>query len=261
VTTPAAYLNATSPEAIVLFACRVGGLLLVAPVFSSRTVPAVLRACLIVLFTWLLAPVAITAGAQPSLDFRSAMTETLVGFALGLGAAVFTGAAEAMGELLAISSGLSGASALDPLTNVSAPVLGQFTNLFAVALLLSVDAHHLMLEALAESARLVPIGAAVDAQAGLARTIGLGSGLFLLGLRFAAPVVAVVLLGNVALAILTRVAPQLNVLSVAFPLQIGLGLFALAASVPLVGAFFGGFGGSYAATVLDLLGAFGAGGR
>jgi flagellar biosynthetic protein FliR len=259
--TPASYLNSTSAEAIALFAFRVGGLMLVAPVFSSKVVPPMLRAGLIVLLTWLLAPVVIEPGAHPRLDFGSAMTETLVGFALGLGAAVFTGAAEGMGELLSISTGLSGATALDPLTNAGTQVLGQFTNLFAVALLLSVNAHHLMIEALAESARLVPIGAPVQAQAGIARMIGLGSGLFLLGLRFAAPVIAVVLLGNVALAILTRVAPQLNVLSVAFPLQIGLGLLALAATVPLMAAFFGDFGGSYQNTVMNLLGAFGAGGR
>jgi flagellar biosynthetic protein FliR len=259
--TPAAYLNSTSPEAIALFACRVGGLMLVAPVFSSKTVPAMLRAGVIVLLTWLLAPVVIAPGAQPRLDFTTAMTETLVGLALGLGAAVFTGAAEAMGELLSISSGLSGATALDPITNASTQVLGQFTNLFAVSMLLAVDAHHLMLEALAESARLIPVGGEIQVQAGLARMVGLGSALFLLGLRFAAPVIAVVLLGNVALAILTRVAPQLNVLSVAFPLQIGLGLFALAATVPLVGAFFGGFGGAYGSMVMNLLGAFGAGGR
>ena len=128
-----------------------------------------------------------------------------------------------------------------------------------VALLLASNAHHLMLEALAASVRTIPVGGSIHLQAGLATMVGLGSTLFMLGLRFAAPILAVVLLGNVALAILTRVAPQVNVLSVAFPLQIGLGLFAFAASIPLIGAFFVGWPTMYEDMVVHLLRGFGAG--
>jgi flagellar biosynthetic protein FliR len=116
-----------------------------------------------------------------------------------------------------------------------------------------------MLEALAASVRAIPIGGAIQLQAGLASMVGLGSTLFMLGLRFAAPILAVILLGNVALAILTRVAPQVNVLSVAFPLQIGLGLFAFASSIPLIGAFFVGWRPMYEDIVVHLLRGLGAG--
>lgn len=73
--------------------------------------------------------------------------------------------------------------------------------------------------------------------------------LFGLGLQFAAPVLAAVLVANTALAILTRAAPQLNVLSVAFPIQIGIGLVALGASIPFVGAFYRGWSGVYTNTL------------
>ena len=255
----ATFLNDTSADALVLFACRVGGLVLVAPVFSSKVIPMTLRSSLIVLFTWLLAPVVLTHDSMAVLTPKTVMTETLIGFALGVGAAVFVAAAEAMGELLSLSIGLSGAASLDPLTFASVPVIGQFANLMVVALLLASNAHHLMLEALAASVRTIPVGGSIHLQAGLATMVGLGSTLFMLGLRFAAPILAVVLLGNVALAILTRVAPQVNVLSVAFPLQIGLGLFAFAASIPLIGAFFVGWPAMYEDMVVHLLRGFGAG--
>lgn len=255
----ATFLNDTSADALVLFACRVGGLVLVAPVFSSKVIPMTLRSSLIVLFTWLLAPVVLTHDSMAVLTPKTVMTETLIGFALGVGAAVFVAAAEAMGELLSLSIGLSGAASLDPLTFASVPVIGQFANLMVVALLLASNAHHLMLEALAASVRTIPVGGSIHLQAGLATMVGLGSTLFMLGLRFAAPILAVVLLGNVALAILTRVAPQVNVLSVAFPLQIGLGLFAFAASIPLIGAFFVGWPTMYEDMVVHLLRGFGAG--
>lgn len=246
---------------VVLFASRVGGLLLIAPVFSSRTVPMAVRTALLVLLTWLLAPVAVRAQAgAPALTPAAMLTETLVGLAIGLGAALLVGAAEAMGDLLAVNIGLSGASVLDPLTAYSVPVLGQFTNLLALTLLLSSDAHLLMLDALSASTRLLPVGAPLDAQAGFATMAGLGSMLFALGLRFAAPVIAVVLLANTALAILTRVAPQVNVLSIAFPLQIGVGLLALLASLPLLAGFFTGWEGFYDEILGRVFGAL-AGGR
>lgn len=254
-------LTTGSTSTLVLLAARMGGLLLVAPVFASRTVPVMVRASLLVVLSWMLFPVAVSVGgAAPEISPATAFSETLVGFAIGLGAAVAVGAAEAMGDLLAVHIGLSGAAALDPLTNQSVPVLGQFANLFAVTVLLSVNAHVLMLDAMAASLRYLPVGAPIDAPRGLAAMVSSASMLFVLGLRFAAPVLAAVLLANVALAVLSRIAPQLNVLSVAFPVQIGLGLLALAASIPLISVFFSGWAGFYDASLTQLLGALAGGG-
>jgi flagellar biosynthetic protein FliR len=83
-----------------------------------------------------------------------------------------------------------------------------------------------------------------------------GSVLFGLGLQFAAPVIATVLVANTALAILGRAAPSLNVLSVAFPIQIGIGLVALAGSIPFIGAFYHGWSGVYMNTIHRVFDAF-----
>lgn len=239
---------------LVLLGFRLGGLILVAPVFASRTIPMTLKAGLIVALTATIFPVAAaSAEAGVRITPAVALTESLIGFALGFGVAVMIAAAEAMGDLLAVQIGISGAAALDPLTSSSVPVLGTFASLFAVALLLSVDGHIVMLQSLAESLSLLPIGQALDLRAGLVTMVGWGSTLFLLGLRFAAPVIATVLLANVAIAVLGRAAPSLNVLAVAFPIQIGIGLLVLAASLPLVGAFFAGWTTMYDGMLGQLL--------
>lgn len=258
---PADVLAPGAISALVLLGFRISGLMLIAPVFASRTVPVSVRTVLVVLLTWLLAPVVTaTGGAAPQVTPATAVSEALIGFAIGLGAAVLIAAVEMSGELIAIQTGLSGAASLDPLTYQSIPVIGQFTGLFAIAVLLSADAHIMMLDAVASSLRVLPVGGTIHGQAGIAAMLSAGSTLFMLGLRFAAPVIVAVLLANSALAVLSRAAPQLNVLSVAFPLQIALGLAALAASLPLIATFFNGWYTVYDGLLTHFFGAFARGG-
>lgn len=254
-------ISPNSAPALVMLGFRVGGLLLIAPVFATRNVPNSFKAGLIVLLTWLMHPAALAA-VRGSVVLTPAQLfgETLIGMSIGLGAAVLVAAAEAMGDLMSVQIGLSGAAVFDPISNSSVAVLGQFANLFAVTSLLSLDGHLLMLDALAKSLSLIPLSSDVRLTAGLAAMVSLGSTLFALGLQFAAPVVATVLLANVALAVLTRAAPQLNVLAVAFPLQIGIGLLALAAAIPLISSFFAGWTSAYEPLVGHVLNAF-SGGR
>lgn len=254
-------LSPASVATLVLTVFRVGGVVLMAPIFSSRLMPVTLKTGFVVVLSWLLHPMALGAvQGEVLLTPAHVIGEMMVGLAIGLGAAVLIGAAEAMGDLLAVQIGLSGASALDPLTNISVPVLGQFSNLFAVTLMLSVDGHLVMLGALARSFQLLPAGGEIDMAAGGRSMVAMGSTLFIVGVRFAAPVLATVLLANVAMAILTRAAPQLNILSIAFPIQIAIGLFAFAASIPAIGTFYLGWNDVYSGMIGVVLQSFGAGG-
>jgi flagellar biosynthetic protein FliR len=241
------------PQALVLLALRVGGLLLVAPVFSAKNVPVKVRTGVLLLFTLLLAPAAVAA-ARPGLSTLEVtpaafVAESLVGFAVGFGAAVLVGAVETAGDLMSTTVGLSGASLLDPLNGASSTVLAQFAQMFAVTVLLGVGGHLVMLEALAESVRAVPLGAPVNVEAGAAALVAGGATLFVLGLKFAAPVIAATMIGNVALAVLTRVAPALNVFTVAFPIQIAIGLAAVAAALGATATWFVGWPGHFAGTI------------
>lgn len=234
-----------SPQTFVLLGARVGGLVMIAPVFSTKSIPNAVKAAVIVLITILLQPIAMQhITAAPAITPETFVGETLVGFGLGLGAALLIGAANVAGDLMGMQIGLAGAAVLDPTNNSSENVLGVFANMFALTMMLSLDAHLVMIDAVARSLRLVPIATGLHPD-GLRAMVGSASTLFGLGLQFSAPVIAAALVANTALAILGRAAPQLNILSVAFPVQIGIGLVALAATIPFIGAFYHGWTGVY----------------
>lgn len=251
----------TAPGAmplLVLWGVRLSGLLLIAPVFSARTVPMMVRAALLLVLLVVLLPAALAHSAEaPRLTPTTIFSELLIGFALGLGAAIFIAAAELAGDALAFQTGLSSANVLDPMTQQSMPSLGQFMQLLALTLLVTADGHLLMLRALAASAEVIPVGGAIEVAPGLQALVLLGGTIFSLGVRFAAPVIAVVLISNIALGILGRVAPQLNILMVAFPVQIGVGVFTLAFAVPLLATYFISWPAEYESVLSGLLSAFG----
>jgi flagellar biosynthetic protein FliR len=133
--------------------------------------------------------------------------------------------------------------------------------LFVVTLMLAADAHLVIIDAVAASLQRLPLGGTVDATAGIGAMLSLGTTVFTLGVRMAAPVMAAVLVGNVALAVLSRAAPQLNVLTVAFPLQIGLGLFTLCAALPVIAMQFVSWSRAYDGVLTQLVSALATGGR
>lgn len=248
--------------AFVLTVARVTGLVLVAPVYSARVIPLTLRTALVLLLAVLLQPTARTAApAGPAITPATMASEAVVGVVIGLGAAILIAAAEAAGEVLSVQIGLSGAALVDPLSMQQSTALGQFMQLFALTLLLAGNGHIVMLDAVAGSMQQLPVGASLHLPDGLWATVALGTDLFALGFKFAAPVVAVVMMANIALAVLSRAAPQLNILQLAFPVQIGVGLVALTASIPVVASWFFGWDVTYAGMVTRLVGAFGQGAR
>jgi flagellar biosynthesis protein FliR len=245
-----------SASAMVLVASRVGGLLLIAPVFSSRTVPVRLRTALLVVLAVVMHPAALASAAGPvTITPASLLTETLIGFAIGLGAALFVVAAELAGDLLSIQGGMAGAALMDPTSGQSTMVLSRLVQMFVVTLMLAMDGHLLMLDSLAVSFRYLPLGHDVQVEAGLASILSMAGMLFSVGLRFAAPVMTALLIANAALAVLTRAAPQLQILGIAFPVQIAVGLVTLTASLPLMATVFLGWDVQYDAMLTRVLGA------
>jgi flagellar biosynthetic protein FliR len=244
--------------AALLCAARVGGLMLVAPVFSSQTTPKLMRVGMLVIFAALLTPIAFAARPAASVTAATLASETLIGAAIGLGAAILVAAAETAGDVMAVQMGLSGSAILNPLDMSQVPVLGVFCQMFAVTVLLSFNLHHDMLRALADSLAALPVGSSIAAENGLGAMVQLGSALFMFGVRFAAPVIAVILVVNIALALLGKAAPQLNLLTVSFPVQIAVGLIAFGAVLPAIARSLAGAGGWYRESIIHVGGALAA---
>lgn len=231
-------INPLAPDVMPLLALllmRIGALVLIAPIFSARTVPVMFRTAFIVCLVMLMLPAAYAhAGEGVRVTPETIVTESLVGLALGFGAALVIAAAEFAGDVIGIQSGLSGATTLDPLTQIGTPVLGQFAKLLATTILFTVDGHLVLLDALWSSVRIAPPGAALHLADGALAMTALGADVFVEGLRFAAPVTAAVLISNIALGVLARATPQMNMFMVAYPLQIAIGLVTLMLALPLI---------------------------
>jgi len=222
--------------ALALF--RVGGLMLVAPFWSSRSVPLMVRSALTVLLVTLLIPVLQGSPRPDHVGVLSFVSEWIIGVGIGLGAAILIAGVELAGDVLAIQTGLSGANVLDPLSGQGTGAVSQLLTLVVTLLLLVTGGHLVMLEALARSFEVAPLGVPVDVRSGALHLVRLGALVFYGGLQFAAPIVAAVSLGYLALGVLARTSPQLNMLAVAFPLQIGIGLLVLALVLPFATVFF-----------------------
>lgn len=223
-------------EVTILSACRVGGLILVAPMFSSKMVPMPVRTSLLLVLTIVMQPAAqATALGGAAITPGTFLTESLIGFSLGFGAALLVAAAELAADLMSQAIGLSGAAVMDPIGGHQTSVIGQAFALLAATLLLAGNGHLVMLDAVAQSFARVPVGAALNIEAGLRVLAHDGGIMFALGLQVAAPVIAAALVTNVGLGILSRAVPQLNLMNMAFPVQISVGLITLAASLPFLG--------------------------
>ena len=238
---------------LALFATRMSGLVMVAPAYSARTVPAMVKAGLIVLVTAALAPALLANGAMPVVAPAPLLAELLIGIGLGLGVAVLVGAAEVAGDVISLQTGLAGAASLDPLTQQQSQVLSDFLRLLVITLWLGVGGHLMMLEALAESVALLPPGVAVAGRDGAVTLIAMGSTLFALGLQIAAPVIAAVFVANLAMGVLARIAPQLQIFMLAYPLQIVIGVLVLALILPLLGVTVAGWPEQYRSMVSNLI--------
>jgi flagellar biosynthetic protein FliR len=240
-----------------LLLLRLTGLVWIAPLFSARVVPNRVKAALLALLCLLLWPFALASAdrlaAPAQLNAATALAELTVGLTLGLGAGLFVAAAESAGDIAAVQIGLSAANLFDPMSETQMPVIGQFLGLFATAIVLSSGGHAFLLGSLHRSLEVLPAGGTLDFSAGVGEVVQLGGTLLALGLRFAAPVVAAILLCNIALGVLARAVPQLNVLMAAFPLQIAVGLFVLAASLPLLALTLAGWPEAYDALSARLL--------
>ncbi len=214
---------------------RILGLIMLVPVFGHRSVPKHVKIGLGVFITLIIAP---TLPPMPAVGLDSwhglfiLVQQFLIGMAIGFTMRVAFAAVEAAGEIVGLQMGLGFASFFDPQSAGQTLVLAQFFNLLATLLFLAVNAHLLLLGVLADSFRSLPISPQPLSASGFYAVAAYGSTVFSVGLRLALPLIAILLMTNLALGILTRSAPQLNIFAIGFPITLGVGLIALDITLP-----------------------------
>jgi flagellar biosynthetic protein FliR len=214
---------------------RILAFVLSAPIFGNPSVPLRLRIGLAAVLSFIIAPVV----AVPEIDALSLpgvailAQQVLIGVTLGLTLRMIFVAAEAAGEFVGLQMGLGYATFFDPERADQVPVLGQFIGLLAMLVFLALDGHLQVVQVLARSFATIPVGGALHA-GGLLTLAYWGSEIFTAGVMIAMPLLAALLIANLALGVLTRAAPQLNLFAVGFPVTLALGLVTLALSLPFV---------------------------
>jgi flagellar biosynthetic protein FliR len=221
-----------------LLVIRPGMLVVAAPLFGATFVPAPVRIGLGVLLGVLVAPLVshLPANSEPVSIAVTVVAETVIGIALGMGVRVLVAAAELAGHLVGFQMGLSYAALVDPQSGVRNNMIATLYANLAIVTFLAIDGHHSMLRALVASYEALPIGG-IQASTGMGVLVAQMLGLvFVTGVRLAAPVVTVLLIVELALGLISRAAPSLNLMVVGTPVRLLAGLAALALGIQAVPA-------------------------
>ncbi len=246
-----------------LILARVSPLMITAPIWGSPLVPGQVRVFLAMLVAALLLLVVrgpLPAGLDASaLDLALAVgLELLVGYCIALFTTLLFAAAQFAGQVADIQVGFGIANVIDPLTSAQVTIIGQLQYLAALFIFLLLDGHHLLLRGLAETFTAAPLGHPLAGGHALQMVVEHGGRLlFSLGLSIAAPVITALFLVNLAMGLVSRMLPQMNVFMVGLPLNIGVGLVALAASLTLFTAVWEGAVGGLGAALAALARALG----
>lgn len=215
---------------------RVMGILTLAPIFGHRSVLSQVKVGLALMLAVALFPVVpVTLKTHPHLFLLvlALVKELLMGLLIGFVALlVFLGVRFA-GELVGLDIGFGVANLIDPLSAEQVSIVGEFQSLLAMVIFLVVNGHHLLLRGVAASFDLVPLGG-VQMNGLLGQNlIAMTGRVFVIAVQLAAPVLAALFLTTLALGIVARTVPQMNVFVVGFPLKIVVGVAALMLTLPL----------------------------
>lgn len=214
---------------------RILALVASAPILGNKQIPIRIKIALGVMLAVVIAP---NIAIPPNIDPASALglfvliQQIAVGLMMGFAMRIIFTAVEMAGDLAGMQMGLGFASFYDPQNASYTPVVAQFIGVLAALAFLAMDGHLYMLSALADSFQSFPISPSQPSAGAFRLVAEWGTGIFTHALQLALPLIGVLLIANLALGILTRSAPQLNIFAVGFPITLSLGFAALALSLP-----------------------------
>lgn len=214
---------------------RPGALIIGTPIFGGNFVPPPVRLALMLILGIVLMPIVrLDVPSSPAGLTLVIAGEAAVGFALALSIRAVVAGAELAGHVAGFQVGIAYAALVDPQSGVRNNVLSVLYGTLATVAFLGINAHHALLRALSRSYELLPPGgwqATAGSAEAVTRLLGI---VFLLGTQLAMPIIIVLLIVEVALGLISRVAPALNLMVIGFPLRLGIGLLVLAVGIQVV---------------------------
>jgi flagellar biosynthesis protein FliR len=232
------FLSAEHLEAFILVLLRVSAIVVTIPVISDASVPTRFKAALCILITLVIFPVVLPKIPQTAnyhvliLMYRMA-GEVMIGLIIGYAARLILAGIQMAGDMVGFQMGLSIANVIDPMTSEQVSIITELQYLVALLIFLAVDAHHIFFSAIIQSYSILnPL--VFHFSGPLIQTLfSYSQEMFVIAVKMAAPLIAVMLFTNVGLGIVARTVPQINIFIVGMPLQIAIGLVFLGLTAPM----------------------------
>jgi flagellar biosynthesis protein FliR len=224
---------------------RIGVVFSLIPMFGGEIAPRKITAIIVFFLSLVLLPV-VPPAAVPSVHLNVLtlmvllLHELLVGLTIGLAVNVVFAGVQTAGEIIGFQMGFSIVNVVDPMTGVDAPITANLLYILAFLLFLSFGGHHMLLKALVESFTVMPVHAGFPHHAFLTAVLAYMAQAFIIAVKVSAPVIGILLLVNIAFAIMSRAIPQMNVFMMAFPVTIGVGLLFLIIIIKMMPLFMEG---------------------
>lgn len=213
---------------------RPGAVVMTAPLFGGTHIQPHVKVGLSVLLALIVAPVVTLPAGDVGLTLLVAR-EMVIGVSIGLAVRIVISAAELAGYLAGFQAGFAIAAVIDPQQGVRNNMIAVLYGGLAIFVFFLVDGHHAVLRALVESYEALPMGggAAIDQSlvGSVARALSL---IFLVALQMAAPIIFALLIVELGLGLIARVAPAMNLMVLGFPIRVLAGLISLALAVSVV---------------------------
>lgn len=233
------------PQAMIfmLIATRLGAMMVVAPFFSSKSIPVRAKAGIVILLSYAILPVVGSSGAVAAdigvVEYALLIgKEALIGFAFGLIAQMLFASVQLAGGLIDTSAGFAIANVLDPGANLNITVLGRYYNLVATATFLAIGGHQWLVAGIVNSFTVVPPAQVPDMSAIVGGVLARADDIVLIAVMIGAPILVALFVSDIALGILARAVPQMNVFIVGLPLKVVLALAGIAILLPTTMGFF-----------------------
>lgn len=214
---------------------RILGLIAIAPPFGNSGVPMQVKLLLGMLLAFIVAPSIPPINNVDPISISGIMIlmqQLVIGLAMGFMIRVVFAGIEMAGETIGLTMGLGFATFFDPQTKGRSSAISQFLVIVTTLLFLSMNVHLSLFETLINSFKTIPISTTLTMGFSFMKLAIWGEEIFKIGMMLSLPIVAALLITNIALGILTRAAPQLNLFGIGFPITIGVGFLMLYLLLP-----------------------------
>lgn len=219
-----------------LILVRMGSLFVITPVFGGRNVPSYFKVGLAFFCSLIL----VTLLKDVTIEFTDIFSyaamilkELVIGIILGFSSYLVFSALYLAGQIIDTQIGFGMVNVLDPMHDTQVPLTGNFLYILTLMFFLIMNGHHVLLTALFKSYNVLPVNSFVFNDVLFNNMLNIFYETFAIGFKISIPIIAASLLAEIALGILTKTVPQMNVFVIGMPLKVGVGMVTLFAMIPM----------------------------